>query len=72
VTAIVDDNTFVRPIYAGNAIATVKSNDAVKLVTIRGTSFEKLAPAGNSAPIEEVPAASKSCNFISPLFIKVK
>ncbi len=41
ISSIVDENTFVRPIYAGNALATVKSNDKIKLVTVRGSSFDK-------------------------------
>jgi electron transfer flavoprotein alpha subunit len=53
-TAIVDANTFERPIYAGNAIATVKSSDAKKVITIRGTSFAKADATGGSASIESV------------------
>lgn len=46
---------FVRPIYAGNAVATVSSTDKIKLFTIRATNFEKVPPAGgsNSIPVEE-------------------
>ena len=51
-------DTFTRPIYAGNAIATVKSSDAKKVITVRGTAFEKAAPTGGSAPIEPVGGAS--------------
>ena len=47
-------DTFVRPIYAGNAFATVKSNDNKKCVTIRPTSFEPCESSGGSAPIENV------------------
>jgi electron transfer flavoprotein alpha subunit len=47
-------DTFVRPIYAGNAIATVKSSDAKKVLTVRGTAFEKAAAEGGSATIEPV------------------
>lgn len=46
ITAIQDDKTFVRPIYAGNAIATVESSDPVKVITVRGTAFP--APAAGS------------------------
>ena len=46
--------TFTRPIYAGNAIATVESSDAKLVLTIRGTAFEKAAAEGGSAPIEPV------------------
>jgi electron transfer flavoprotein alpha subunit len=54
VIAIEDANTFVRPIYAGNAIATVKSNDAKKVLTVRGTAFDKAAADGGSASVEPV------------------
>ena len=45
-------DTFTRPIYAGNAIATVKSSDAKKVITVRGTAFAKAATSGGSAAIE--------------------
>ena len=51
------DDTFVRPIYAGNAIATVKSKDSIKAITVRATAFDPADAEGNSAAIEEVPAA---------------
>jgi electron transfer flavoprotein alpha subunit len=47
-------DTFARPIYAGNAIATVKSSDAKKVITVRGTAFAKAAADGGSATIEAV------------------
>ena len=47
-------DTFTRPIYAGNAIATVQSTDAKKIITVRGTAFAKAEPTGGSAPIENV------------------
>lgn len=52
VTAIEDEKTFVRPIYAGNAIATVESTDAIKILTIRGTAFPAATPEAASTPIE--------------------
>ena len=52
VTAIEDDKTFVRPIYAGNAIATVESSDAIKVLTIRGTAFPAAPVASGAAPVE--------------------
>jgi electron transfer flavoprotein alpha subunit len=55
VARIVDADTFVRPIYAGNALATVKSSDAKKVLTIRAASFDPVPAEGGSAPIEEVP-----------------
>jgi len=47
-------DTFTRPIYAGNAIATVKSKDAKKVITVRTTAFEKAASEGGSASVEQV------------------
>ncbi|NVO22148.1 electron transfer flavoprotein subunit alpha/FixB family protein [Donghicola sp. C2-DW-16] len=57
VTAVIDADTFDRPIYAGNAIQTVKSSDSVKVLTLRTTSFEAAAE-GNSAPVEAVGTAA--------------
>lgn len=57
VTAVVDADTFERPIYAGNAIQTVKSADKVKVATIRTASFEA-AGAGGSAGVEKIGAAA--------------
>jgi len=50
-------DTFVRPIYAGNAIAKVQSGDAIKVVSVRATSFEAVAAEGGGATIEELAAA---------------
>ncbi len=47
-------DTFKRPIYAGNAIATVKSNDAIKVISVRGTAFDPVAAEGGSAAVEDV------------------
>ena len=47
-------DTFVRPIYAGNAIATVRTSDAKKVITVRATAYEAVADSGGAAPIEEV------------------
>ena len=55
-TAVVDANTFERPIYAGNAIQTVKSSDAKKVITFRGATFDA-APTGGSAAVENIGAA---------------
>ena len=57
VSGVVDADTFERPIYAGNAIQTVKSTDPVKVVSIRTATFEP-AGAGGGAPVETVPAAA--------------
>ena len=58
IIGVEDSNTFVRPIYAGNAIATVRSNDAKKVITIRGTGFEKASREGGSASTEKVDTGS--------------
>ena len=55
---IEDANTFQRPIYAGNALSTVSSNEAVKVITVRGTAFEAMAAEGGNATIEPVAGAS--------------
>ena len=67
ITAIEDEKTFVRPIYAGNAIATVESSDAVKFITIRGTSFEAATPQSGSASIVDGadPKTEKSSEWVS-------
>ena len=54
VLAVLSADTFKRPIYAGNAIATVQSSDAIKLLTIRGTAFDAAVATGGSATIEAV------------------
>ncbi|MCR6631450.1 MAG: FAD-binding protein [Magnetospirillum sp.] len=57
ILAVVSADTFVRPIYAGNALATVQSKDAIKVVTVRTTAFEA-AGIGGSAPVESIAAAA--------------
>lgn len=57
ISAIVSPDTFVRPIYAGNALATVQSKDALKVITVRGTSFEAAKTNGGQAPIETIAAS---------------
>src|SRR4249920_1417210 len=57
VTKVMAPDTFERPIYAGNAIATVQSLDAVKVMTVRTTAFDPVT-TGSSAPIETVPAVA--------------
>lgn len=54
ITAIASADTFVRPIYAGNALATVQSGDAIKFITVRMTGFEPAAPSGGTASIEKI------------------
>ena len=58
-------DTFVRPIYAGNAIATVRTSDAKKVVTVRATAFEAVADSGGSAAIEEVGAGGGASGLSS-------
>jgi electron transfer flavoprotein alpha subunit len=55
IAAVVDADTFVRPIYAGNGMATVKSSDSKKIITVRAASFDPVAADGGNAPIENVP-----------------
>ncbi len=58
ITKVVSADTFERPIYAGNAIATVQSADATKVITVRTTGFDAAAASGGSAAVEAVAAAS--------------
>ncbi len=51
-------DTFTRPIYAGNAIATVQASDAIKVITVRTTGFDAAATSGGSAPVESAAAAA--------------
>jgi len=60
VTAIHSPTSFERPIYAGNAIATVETSDAKRVLTVRGTAFAKAAVNGASAPIESISAVDAS------------
>ncbi|MHA6318471.1 electron transfer flavoprotein subunit alpha/FixB family protein [Altererythrobacter sp. CAU 1778] len=53
ILSVEGDKTFTRPIYAGNAIATVESSDAKLVITVRGTAFDKAEPEGGSASIED-------------------
>ncbi|SFQ49462.1 electron transfer flavoprotein alpha subunit, partial [Geopseudomonas sagittaria] len=54
IVKVIDADTFQRPIYAGNAIATVQSSAAVKVISVRGTGFDAVAAAGGSASIEAI------------------
>ena len=71
VVEVVDGSTFVRPIYAGNALETVQSSDAKKVITIRPTVF-KAAPDGGSAPVEKIDAsaATSKTRFVSEEMVK--
>jgi len=57
ISEVIDAETFVRPIYAGNAMATVKTSDSIKIITVRGTSFEAAQEEGGSASIEKIEAS---------------
>jgi electron transfer flavoprotein alpha subunit len=58
ISAVKGPDTFVRPIYAGNALATVQSKDPIKVITVRSTGFDAVPGTGGSAPTEAVPAAA--------------
>lgn len=58
ITKVDGPDTFERPIYAGNAIATVKSSDKIKVITVRGTAFDPAAVEGGSASVDTVPAVA--------------
>jgi len=58
ISGVVDADTFVRPIYAGNALATVKSADAKKVITVRAASFDPVPAEGGVAPIEAAATAA--------------
>ncbi len=60
ITAVDSPDTFERPIYAGNAIATVQSADPVKVITVRTTAFDAVAAEGGSAAVEKLEAAADS------------
>ena len=60
ITKVDSPDTFERPIYAGNAIATVQSSDATKVITVRTTGFDAAAASGGSAAVESIPAAADS------------
>ena len=61
-TKVISADTFERPIYAGNAIATVQSLDAIKVLTVRTTGFDPAAATGGSAAVENLPAVADSSN----------
>ncbi len=60
VLAVESADTFVRPIYAGNAFATVQSSDVIKVITVRATGFDAVAATGGNAPIEKIDAIADS------------
>ena len=60
ISGVVSEDTFERPIYAGNAIATVQSSDPIKVLTVRGTAFDPVAAEGGNASIEVVDNAAET------------
>ena len=54
ISAVTSEDTFERPIYAGNCIATVKSNDSIKVITVRTTGFDACESSGGSADLEDL------------------
>ncbi len=64
---VISPDTFLRPIYAGNAFATIKSNDMKKCITVRPTSFDPCESTGGSAPIEKIDSSEE---FLNTKFIK--
>ena len=60
IQSVVSPDTFIRPIYAGNALATVQSKDAIKVITVRGTGFAAAEAEGGSAAIEAIDAGAAS------------
>src|ERR1700761_7824312 len=71
IVEVVSPDTFVRPIYAGNALEPIQSSDAKKVITVRATAF-KAAGEGGSAPVETVPAVDGSAKtrFVSEEIVK--
>ena len=67
ISDVIDADTFVRPIYAGNALATVKSADTKKVITVRASSFDPVPAEGGSAVIEKVsgPADAQKSKYVS-------
>jgi len=67
ITKVVSADTFERPIYAGNAIATVQSSDSIKIITVRTTGFDPVAGTGGSAAVEKATAADSAgkSSFVS-------
>lgn len=72
ITKVISPDTFERPIYAGNAIATVQSSDAIKVISVRGTGFDPVAATGGSAAIEAVAEADDAgkSTFVSEALAK--
>ncbi|MBU3602458.1 electron transfer flavoprotein subunit alpha/FixB family protein [Polynucleobacter sp. AM-25C3] len=69
ITKVISEDTFERPIYAGNAIATVQSSDPVKVITVRTTGFDPVAASGGSAAVEKQSVAQAVGNSASSSFV---
>jgi len=74
IISVESPDTFKRPFYAGNAIATVKSNDAIKVVSVRGTAYDGVAAEGGSAAIEAVTSVFDTglSSFVSEEIVKLE
>ncbi|KAK9351739.1 hypothetical protein V1523DRAFT_416005 [Lipomyces doorenjongii] len=74
ITAVQSEDTFVRPIYAGNVVATVKSKDPIKLITVRTSAFPEPTTSRSPAPIEDAvdPAVSSQTTFVSEELTKTE
>jgi electron transfer flavoprotein alpha subunit len=72
IVSVESEDTFKRPIYAGNAIATVKANDAIKVVSVRGTAYDAVPAEGGSASIEALDAVHDAgiSEFVSEEIVK--
>lgn len=72
ISAVVSADTFQRPIYAGNVIATVQSSDSIKVITVRGTAYDPAPATGGSAAIEAVASAHDSglSTFVKEAIVK--
>lgn len=69
ITKVINADTFERPIYAGNAIATMQSTDPIKVITVRTTGFDPVAATGGSARIEKQATIEATINSFSSTFI---
>ncbi|MFW1802464.1 electron transfer flavoprotein subunit alpha/FixB family protein, partial [Acinetobacter nematophilus] len=72
IIAVEGPKTFKRPIYAGNAIATVQSDEAIVVATVRGTAFDPVAAEGGSAAVETVASTGDAgiSKFVSEEIVK--
>ena len=71
ISGVVSEDTFERPIYAGNAIATVQSSDSIKVLTVRGTAFDPVAAEGGSASVEVIDIAMQKQDLRPGIVMKL-